>query len=252
MRQVTASCLAARLSLGRTDVERSSILQGFTGRCRAAGLDLAQPFSLATFHAASEPEHHLPCFGREDALAIVVGNTRALWPRFLEALRRERELLALPHPLDHYVVRSLTDALAGVPLRHEIHWAHHREPAIAIQRIAHAASLAELGPAHLCVHPEHGPWLALRAVVVFDVDAVEMGISSDGGAPSPSHCRGCAAPCVAALERALAGTPSATGANPWLGVRDACPVGRASRYDDDQIRYHYDKDASLLVRLAAK
>jgi hypothetical protein len=31
----------------------------------------------------------------------------------------------------------------------------------------------------------------------------------------------------------------------WLAVRDACPVGRAHRYDDDQLRYHYagERDA---------
>jgi methylmalonic aciduria homocystinuria type C protein len=32
----------------------------------------------------------------------------------------------------------------------------------------------------------------------------------------------------------------------WLAVRDACPIGRAHRYDDAQIRYHYARDRSAL------
>ena len=32
----------------------------------------------------------------------------------------------------------------------------------------------------------------------------------------------------------------------WLAVRDACPLGREHRYDDDQLRYHYTKDVAAL------
>lgn len=32
----------------------------------------------------------------------------------------------------------------------------------------------------------------------------------------------------------------------WLAVRDACPVGRAHRYSDAQIAYHYTKDRGVL------
>jgi len=32
----------------------------------------------------------------------------------------------------------------------------------------------------------------------------------------------------------------------WLAVRDACPVGKAARYDDSQIRWHYALDREAL------
>lgn len=32
----------------------------------------------------------------------------------------------------------------------------------------------------------------------------------------------------------------------WIAVRDACPIGREHRYPEDQLRYHYTKDRSLL------
>jgi hypothetical protein len=46
-------------------------------------------------------------------------------------------------------------------------------------------------------------------------------------------------PDAAAVER---------GWRAWVAVRDACPVGRASRYGDEQIRYHYAKDRGVLER----
>jgi hypothetical protein len=55
----------------------------------------------------------------------------------------------------------------------------------------------------------------------------------------------CDAPCHDALARALA-TPNDWRA--WLAVRDACPIGRDYRYDDDQLRYHYTKDRAALGR----
>ncbi len=208
-----------------------------------------QAFGLERFHRAISAEHHLPCFGRKSALALVVGNTRALWPCFAEALRSRPERLDASHPLDDYVVETLTEALATVELRHQVHHGHHRaEKHIALQRIAHAAGLAELGPAHLCVHPEHGPWIALRAVIVFDIEASELGIDDSAPEFPASHCQGCAAPCVSALDRALA-AQNDPGKLAWLAIRDACPVGRTSRYDADQIRYHYAKDRAVLRRL---
>lgn len=40
---------------------------------------------------------------------------------------------------------------------------------VAIQRMAHAAGLADLDQqTHLCLHPKFGPWFALRCVLVFD------------------------------------------------------------------------------------
>jgi hypothetical protein len=55
------------------------------------------------------------------------------------------------------------------------------------------------------------------------------------------------------LQRALAATdmkPDAAAVErdwaSWVNVRDACPIGRDSRYSDEQIRYHYTKLRRLL------
>lgn len=209
-------------------------------RCTQGGLDLARPFGLAAFHGQVSAEHHLPSFDRPNPLALVVGNTRALWPAFVAAVRARPERRALAHPLDDYVEETLSEALEAVPVRHAVFWGHRRPP-IALQRIAAAAGLAELGPAHLSVHPEHGPWIGLRAVIVFDQDAGDRALEPG---PSRSHCAGCSRPCVSALERAL-GRPAGDH-QAWIDVRDACPVGREARYGPEQLRYHYTKDRGVL------
>jgi hypothetical protein len=38
----------------------------------------------------------------------------------------------------------------------------------------------------------------------------------------------------------------------WLKVRDTCPVGKSSRYSEEQIRYHYIKSLDLLHSLLPK
>lgn len=233
--------------------------------CAHRGVDLARPFGLAAFHATCPPDLRLDDFGRSDALALVLGNTRALWGPFLDALAADPELLEAPHPLDRYVEDVVLSALASVPVPYRVFWGHHRQqPVVALQRIAAAAGLAELGPAHLSVHPEHGPWIGLRAVVVFDVDARDQGERDEApGSVQPSHCATCQGqPCVPALARALTISHQASGADAprggplpphlppeqqaWLALRDACPIGRSARYEPLQVHYHYTKSPRAL------
>lgn len=197
-------------------------------RLAGFGLDLAAPLATADYDAEVGEALRLPDFGRARALAIVVGNTRALWPRFLASGQRL---------LDDYVMAAVRASIdPGVA--HEIRWAHEVPATVAIQRAAAIAGLAYLAPSHLCVHPEYGPWIALRAVVVLDADGPPR-------APAIAAPCDCARGCGPAFERALAaGEPRSTEElrerwRLWLGVRDGCPVGRAHRYSEDQILFHY-------------
>ena len=230
----------------------------FATSCAVHGLDICIGFPTGLFNASASEQERLPSFGREQAQAVLVGNTRRLWSNFKAALAREAVRLDDDHPLDRYVTERVTSAAAEAAaqldggVRHQILFGHTMQPRpIAIQKMARAAGLAALSPSHLSVHPLFGPWIALRAVVVFDVEA----------APSPRQpvtepCASCEQPCLAALKTALA----PAGAQPlsnipidgqgwkkWLAVRDACPVGRAHRYSDDQITYHYTKNPAALI-----
>lgn len=216
-------------------------------RLAPAGLDLLRPFRTGWIEDL--PGAPLPDV-RADALAIVVGNTRALWEPFVSALRGDPSLLAHAHPLDTYVAREIRAAAQALPVRSAFALSSDTPP-IAIQRIADRAGLAWLSPAYLSVHAEHGPWISLRGVIVLDAPGPE------GDPPAaPSPCHACERACEPALRLALAeGAPRgqadiARAADRWIAVRDACPVGRASRFGEQQLRYHYGKDRGLLARAA--
>jgi len=252
----------------RDDDEQALGLRQFQETLRRGGLDLLQPFALGDLPAAKADPARFPSY-RPTQLGLVVGNTRALWPAFQRHLRglgvrSARELG--PDPLDIYVEELVQGALGDLAdsarVRGAAVFAHELLPApIPIQRIADVAGLARLGPAHLSVHARYGPWLALRAVVALDVPAgAGAVIAAD---PTLTHpCEGCPAPCRRALSGALlrrdpdaeletsplpAAPPTLSESQRrWLRVRDVCPFGRAHRYSDPQILYHYDRRADAL------
>jgi hypothetical protein len=211
---------------------------------QGAGFDLSTPFSASAYNRAA-PDHPLP--GRHDGLGVLIGNTRALWPSFVTAHATSPHLSESEHPLDRYVTEQVTRIVARTGRRAEIVFAHVTEPtAFPIQRLAELIGFAVIAPSHLAIHPEHGPWFALRAVVVLDCAGPDVWLTR-----SARPCAGCAAPCVAALERALQssgpkldGRSVAAHARDWIAVRDVCPVGRASRYGENQLAYHYGIDRS--------
>lgn len=214
-------------------------------RARGYGLDLVQPLRLGWYNAGAPPDLRIGGGAADDRLALVIGNTRALWPCFEAALWREVRLQDEPHPLDRYCTEAVATILSAGPAPIWLRFAHELDPPppIPIQRVAAAAGLAHLSPSHLSIHPVHGPWIALRAVVVFDVE----GPSEHAGA-APDPCSGCQTPCLPALERALRPAPAddpETAWRRWLQVRDVCPVGRSARYGEDQIHHHYAKRAHL-------
>lgn len=209
---------------------------------RDAGLDLVHPFAVGWYNSRVGAEHRLDDFGRPQSLGILLANTRALWPAFQRARERDAALRRAEHPLDAYVtarVASLARLLAPLDVRSYL--VHVTEPRpLPVQRLAELVGFAGVGPSQLAVHPLHGPWVAFRAVLVVDTPGPQ-------DPPELHHpCRGCREPCLPALQAALrlsGATPSsqtvAEHAAAWIAVRDACPVGRASRYGAEQLAYHY-------------
>jgi methylmalonic aciduria homocystinuria type C protein len=228
----------------------SSLIEIVRARSEPFGLDLVQPFQVGWYNEEVDAAYRLPDFGRASALGLLIGNTRALWPRFIEALRAHPPRVMEDHPLDRYAAESVAAALATLPVRWEARGSHEAPPRrVAMQRLAQVSGLAWLSPSHLSVHPIYGPWLALRAAVVLDIEGPSL------RPHAATACEACTQACMPAFDRALAEVDdpaSADLAKPWplwLAVRDACPIGRAHRYDDDQIAYHYTKDRRILERL---
>lgn len=228
---------------------------------REAGLDIFswfRPTRVLSELTARENEERaiasLPDLG-SSGWGLLVGNTKALWPHFLRAYEQGQ---GLEHPLDHYVERAVQTAAKRLGSRHWTAFSHTVVPRpFPIQRLADEIGFAQLGPAHLSVHPTYGPWIALRAIIVCELEEHDW---PPEAANLRKPCDGCAAPCTQALQNAL--IPSKTAApeakphipprqlSPdgarWLAVREACPWGSEHRYGDDQIVYHYDKNDRVL------
>jgi hypothetical protein len=223
-------------------VPRAALIAAITSELAQAGFGLCQPFSLTPELRALFP------FATLDVacpLGLLVANDRRLWPIFEAA----RERLDQANPLDGYVASSIERALGCAEAQHvrtatyfgwRTDYAGHRgEPtAMPLQRLASAIGFAALGPAHLSVHPEVGPWCAFRAVVV-------LGIETQGEPHAIARtepCASCSQPCRLPFSAALAADPRLPDTwRAWLRVRDACPVGAAARYDEAQITYHYTR-----------
>ena len=233
----------------------STITEEVRARCAPAGVDLVQPFRVEWYNSVIDKSFQLPDFGRPAALGLLIGNTRALWPRFIAALRDDPARMSNPHPLDRWTAELIDAALRPLTVRWE--WRAPNDPPprrVGMQRLAHASGLAWLSPSHLNVHPIFGPWIAFRAAVVIDVDG------PPGPPPNPpAPCDLCSTRCMPAFERAIAATGNGIAAHAdvapnwrlWLAARSACPVGAEHRYDDAHAEYHYTKNAAILRSLVS-
>jgi methylmalonic aciduria homocystinuria type C protein len=177
--------------------EPSALVSALSLPLAAAGFDLTGTLDACAFNRPAQG-FRLETFQRQSALAVVVGNTRVLWPTFMDRYQRLAALRRSPNPLDAYTEQCINEALQPIVCRHRVYFGHHTGPEVVpLQRLAEAAGVGELSPSHLNVHPIHGPWIALRALVVFDHPAPLNNVK-----PS-SHCRPCQRPCLSALTRAL-------------------------------------------------
>ena len=208
-----------------------------------------QPFHVDAYQQAVEAQYRLPRVGA-GTLGILVASTRGLWPAFTRALGDDPGLAGLADPLDTWVMHQLEPAFARAAggRAWQARFSHEPPPRrVAMQKLALASGLAWLAPSALSVHPEIGPWLALRGVFVVDAPGPQR------PAAAPPPCPGCSTGCLPAFERALSQgdirqTGLGAGWRSWLAVRDACPLGRQHRYSEEQLRYHYTKERRILER----
>ncbi len=213
-------------------------IERLSAACARFGFDLSAVTMAGLYNAVVDQPFRLP--GGDDSAVLVIGNTAALWPKineFVTAAGRHLE-----DPVDSYAEHAIGSAVRTTVANEEVidvRFAHEPPPRrIAIQRLAQLAGLAWLSDSHLCVHPEFGPWIALRAAIVLDFPPAVM------GSPSRPTCN-CSNHCLPVFERAVeAGVPGDRAEMQdtwrlWLATRDACPVGRIHRYSEEQILYHY-------------
>jgi len=127
---------------------------------------------------------------------------------------------------------------------------------VDFQRLAVAAGLGVKSPVvPFVLHPEHGPWISLRAALLVPGELAATG-PLEGFAP----CEGCHRPCLAACPvavfqpparpdlEACAGHRHGGGCEQGCGVRSACPVGADSRYGPEEERFRHGSSLETLRR----
>jgi len=235
--------------------DQHGISAGLSQLLFAAGFDVLGSVRVGAYNASLAQEHaayRLPTLGSDDNVVILIGNTRRLWARFIEDYQRTA-LADEAHPLDAYTrlyvepaVRTFADRRK---LRYALRFSFDAAPnTVAIQRLAVLTGAAELAPIGLCVHPQHGPWLSLRAAAVLSIPGPPASTTQ------PPTCSACSErPCVRVGQPVLSAFQAQDAARiaqlnwrDWLAMRDACPVGRAARYSNQQICYHYTKQLTVL------
>jgi hypothetical protein len=202
-----------------------------------SGIDLVASCGVAAYNARAPESLRSPVLLPEARGVVVAGSAGpALWRRFRSRIAADRGLSDGPHPYDAFVAETLgraDDALraAGVRfLRFEA--ASQATVPVDFIALAQLVGLGSLGPFGLLIHPEHGAWWALRGAWLVDADV-------DPPLETNEPCPGCPAPCVGGWQN------SGTLVRATPEVRGRCVVGQSSRYDDDQIAYHYDRAATV-------
>ncbi len=170
--------------------------------------------------------------------ALLVGNTRDLWPRFVAAYLADAGLRAAQHPFDTFVETSLAAVIEDRAVR----FAHrmYDQAYVPMQRLAAAARLGALSATHLVIHPTYGPWFSLRALIAYETPAPALAAGFAGCAAGD-----CQRGCEPLFAKTMASGRTATWRD-WLSVRAACTTGTTWRFTDGQIIYHYTKDRRVI------
>ena len=142
-------------------------------------------------------------------------------------------------------------AVSAYPFRHE-------RRVLPFAGLTQDIAAFRVAPFGVQVDPLHGPWFAWRAALF---TALELPLHvPEGEAP----CVRCPAPCVracpvGAVDRSgfrwrdcIGHRVAEESCRERCFAREACPVGVASRYSDEEIRYHYGASLRMIRRFEGR
>lgn len=215
------------------------------------GLNLVGATPAGAYDALVPPPYRLAA--RAGVTAIVIGHGGgAFWEAYRRHAVAHPDAVARADPLDDYTRAIMeTQVLPGLtalglaptlrlPFRDE-------RPPLSFVHLAEAAGLGRRSLLGVLIHPEFGPWIALRGAVL-----VEAAVGARRPAAGFDPCGTCTErPCVAACPAGAIGpagwdVPACVDhrvADPDVcrahcEARVACVYGRAHRYPSEARRYH--------------
>lgn len=240
-------------------VKWHDVIENVKFALKTDGFDLVAPFRLdrynALFSENDDASNSKITDAPQDCLCVVIGNTKRLWPIFEEYYKTEygKELpKEEPNPLDFYVKKKID----SICIADFVTAKYQTDSSLAIQKMAKLSGMAIFHDAtHMSVNRKYGPWISLRAVVIFhNVKGPETPLPMH---EVPSLTSEMERESKEAFEEAAeyynkksgeGGTlDKSKSAELWVKVRD-CLTSEAQkefRYDERQMKYHYDIDRNL-------
>ena len=166
------------------------------------GFDVFKPFRVSWYNeyirklGLATDEHHvggsafklapLPSLAQVDAQALLVGNSKAMWPIFLRWLQSQSDPAAVKDPVDTFAAEVINSAIMSFAaasedrpaIDHDIFWASDMSAArlVDMNRAAYVSGACYFSDEmFLSIHPTFGSWVAFRAVVVLDLPGSQLG-----------------------------------------------------------------------------
>jgi hypothetical protein len=223
-----AAALAARLGLEAAGLGRLGVLA-------ISRYDALVPAAWGS--AALRP-------GARSALVVASGG-RALFEAFCAA----PEAALAVDPLDAYARRVVEEAAGRLGGGARALFAYERRRGVYADfvALAQAAGLGAPSRLGLLLHPQFGPWLSIRAVLL-----TQREIAETASLPGFAPCDGCSAPCVRACRGgAVPGGPrgfdvaacratrlSESACRSRCDARRACVVGPDHAYSPEAEAHH--------------
>jgi hypothetical protein len=211
------------------------------------GLNLIGTVSTADYDAGVPPAHALAAIAPATQSVVVIGHGGGdFWSGF--AARSPVDPGA-PHPLDTYTRQVVEAALDGVVPSGGRLIFPFEFPAVAVsfQRLAMLAGLGAPSVLGVLVHPEFGPWIALRAALLLP-EIVSVEGPAAGFDPCPTCIeRACMVACPAAAVTPAGWSITRCGAHrarpddtcaAGCHARLECVIGRAHRYPAAALIHH--------------
>ena len=180
---------------------------------------------------------------------IIIGNSKYLWPIFIQNYKISDFLKNVPDPLDMYSKQSINSSLNCVGLKNQSmrYFVHEKLSCgnfIPIQKLSNYSNQTLFDDkTHLSIHPIYGPWIGFRCAVFFNnPDTVEtplaLNFKTEYIPEITTH-----------LNNLQKGVDVAEKTLAFINVRQSIINGQDYRYSQDQINYHYFKDKSILNKL---
>lgn len=232
-----------------------SLLDQVRATLTTLGLNVIGATSVAGYEAFVPPHYHVAALLPQAKTILVIGNGGGgFWQGFRAycaqhpSYRQERT-----HPLDDYTVEiveaTLTPLLqtTGASYRYVYPFRFWTEP-VSFMHLARAAGLAGPSLLGVTIHPVYGPWMALRAAVLLELE-LALPPQAAGFDPCPTCVeRPCisACPANAISEKKGWDIPECVHHRmqhqddcvEYCHARYHCVYGREHHYPLDELQYH--------------